>query len=430
LSARKHAVFLDSGGEGPSARYSILAADPRELIRVEQGRILHRLADGSTVVRSGDPLDLLAERIAQLEPSESAASLPFRAGAIGYLGYGVRHLVEGSLPVAQRPDALPELWFGLYDRALVYDHSQGAWQAPGAWSQLELAELLQGPAPPPPPEVPRSTIQSEIEPAAYRAAISRILQQIAAGDVYQVNMTQRFSGRAPLPPVALYRRLRRLNPAPFSAYLDLGRGRAVLSSSPERFLELRGRRIRTRPIKGTRPRGGDAAADQRLARELLESEKDAAELAMIVDLMRNDLGRVACFGSVKVTEARRLERYANVHHLVATVEATLRDGLDWRDLLRATFPGGSVTGAPKIRAMQIIAELEPRERGVYTGSIGYIDLDGAIDLSVVIRTMLVDGARAWFQAGGGIVADSDPAAEYRESLDKARPLAHVLGAEL
>jgi para-aminobenzoate synthetase component 1 len=262
--------------------------------------------------------------------------------------------------------------------------------------------------------------------------IRRTIDYIEAGDIYQANITQRF--QAPLPAefhgsglerLALYRALRERNPATFAAFLDFGRT-AILSSSPERFLKLVDGGIETRPIKGTRPRADDAAADAALARELLASEKDRAENLMIVDLLRNDLGRTAKLGSVKVPVLFGLESYATVHHLVSVVTAELEAGRDAVDLLRLAFPGGSVTGAPKIRAMEIIAELEPTARGPYCGAIGYLSADGAMDTNIVIRTCLIDGDRISFQVGGGIVADSDPEAEWQESLTKARALIETL----
>jgi para-aminobenzoate synthetase component 1 len=245
-----------------------------------------------------------------------------------------------------------------------------------------------------------------------------------------VNLSQRFHAPAPNDPFATYYALRAHSPAPFGAYLNLPEAQ-VLSNSPELFLhfEPQTRRVVTRPIKGTRPRGHSRAEDRRLAAELFASEKDRAENVMIVDLERNDLGRVAEIGSVAVTGLWALESYANVHHLTSTVEACLRDGLEAVDLLRAAFPGGSITGAPKVRAMEIIDELEPTARSVYTGAIGRFGFDGSLDLNIAIRTVLVTGGHAYFQAGGGIVADSDPDAEYEETLHKAASMASVLAVE-
>jgi para-aminobenzoate synthetase component 1 len=260
----------------------------------------------------------------------------------------------------------------------------------------------------------------------YLQSVERIKEYIAAGDIFQANFTRRIEARLTGGPADLYRRLRRTNPAPFAAFMDCGEGRAIASSSPERFIALRGRRIETRPIKGTRPRGNTPAEDEANARALEASVKDAAELAMIVDLERNDIGRVADYGSVRVTERAALEAYATVFHLVATVEGTLAPHKDEVDLLKATFPGGSITGAPKVRAMEIIEELEPTARGVYTGAIGYIDFSGDMDLNIAIRTLLWDQGRVTYQIGGGIVADSEPEEEWEETVAKGKALAKTI----
>jgi para-aminobenzoate synthetase component 1 len=258
-----------------------------------------------------------------------------------------------------------------------------------------------------------------------------VIDYIYAGDIYQANLSQRFQTILPEgdSPFALYQRLRRLNPAPFAAYLNFG-DIVIASASPERFLQLRGGWVETRPIKGTRPRGATPVEDKAHARELLASEKDRAENVMIVDLLRNDLSRVCRDHTVTVPELCVLESYATVHHLVSTVVGQLNPGATAIDLLRATFPGGSITGAPKIRAMEIIAALEPTQRGPYCGSIGYVGFDGNIDSSITIRTYAIKNNVVTFQAGGGIVADSDPAAEYEETLTKAGALMEaVRGSE-
>ncbi len=252
-----------------------------------------------------------------------------------------------------------------------------------------------------------------------------MLDYIAAGDVYQVNLSQRFSTRGSFDPLDLYLRLRDGSPAPFAAYLHWD-DMAVISASPEWFYQTRGDRIVTRPIKGTRPRGRTEDDDARLAAELAASPKDRAELTMIVDLERNDLGRVCQYGSVVVRDALLVESFAQVHHLVATVEGRLRSGVGPVDVIRAMFPGGSITGAPKIRAMEIIDELEPNRRSLYTGAIGYLGRGGSSAFNIAIRTILVEGDRASYQVGGGIVADSDPEAEYEETLAKGRALRAVL----
>jgi len=267
----------------------------------------------------------------------------------------------------------------------------------------------------------------DLAPAEFKDAVRRTIDYIEAGDIYQANITQRFRARLPsgFDRLSLYQALRTRNPATFGAYLDFG-ATAILSSSPERFLKVAEGRVETRPIKGTRPRGRGPAEDKALAAELLASAKDRAENLMIVDLLRNDISRVCKIGSVKAPTLFGLESYATVHHLVSVVTGELAEGRSAVDLLRACFPGGSVTGAPKIRAMEIIAELEPTSRGPYCGSIGYLSADGGMDSNIVIRTYCLQGQDLTFQVGGGIVADSDPQAEYEESLDKAKALIEVL----
>jgi len=271
-------------------------------------------------------------------------------------------------------------------------------------------------------------LRSSFTHSGYREAVARVREYILAGDIFQANISQRLEAPLPETPWSLYRRLRALNPASFAAYVDFD-GVVVASASPERFLKVdHARRVETRPIKGTRPRGFGPEHDAALGQALTESAKDCAENLMIVDLLRNDLSRVCAPGSVRVPELFALEHYATVHHLVSTVTGELAADADMFDLLRATFPGGSITGAPKIRAMEIIAEIEPSRRGVYCGAIGYLSSTGALDTSIVIRTYLALGARVYFSAGGGIVADSDPEDEYQETLHKARSLIATLAA--
>ena len=274
----------------------------------------------------------------------------------------------------------------------------------------------------------RVVIHSSFTHRAYLDAISQLRDYILAGDIFQANLSQRFEAALSEPTWSLYRRLRTQNPAPFAAYLDYP-DVVVISASPERFLRVdEAGHVETRPIKGTRPRGVTPEHDAALGAALVESAKDRAENLMIVDLMRNDLSRVCAPGTVRVSELFALERHATVHHLVSTVIGDLAAGSDGLDLLRATFPGGSITGAPKLRAMELIAELEPSQRGVYCGSIGYCSVTGALDMSIAIRTAVALRNRVYFSAGGGIVADSDPEQEYRETLDKARSLIDALSA--
>jgi len=250
-------------------------------------------------------------------------------------------------------------------------------------------------------------------------------EYIYAGDIFQVNLSQRFDVDLHTDPYELYRRLRLINPAPFACYLNFD-DVTVAGASPERFLRLTEDLVETRPMKGTRPRGRSAAEDDALAGELIHSIKDRAENVMIVDLERNDLGRVCRYGTVRVRELWTLERYATVFQLTSTVEGRLREGKNRTDLLKASFPGGSITGAPKVRAMEIIDELEPTRRSIYTGSLGYLSFDGTMDLNIVIRTFIIKDGKAYFQVGGGIVSDSEPEAEYQETMDKARALIEAL----
>ena len=461
LARRRGAFFLDSAA-GPEAlsRWSFLGAEPFLVLEAfdapESGeRTVVETEAGRRSETSENPFTALRRTLERLRLPRAEGPLPFSAGAVGYLGYDLKHSVERLPRRALRDQSFPDMRFGFHDRLLAHDRESDSWYAavapvgPGLSRGTEegFDELLRvleaasslGPFEPSAESRDSSALRPNMSRDEYLRSVERVIEYIAAGDIFQANFTQRFECRAEGEPWDLYVRLRDRNPAPFAAYLDAGGGRAILSSSPERFLALRGRQIETRPIKGTRPRGSTPEGDRANAVELLASEKDAAELAMIVDLERNDLGRVADYGSVRVAEARALETHPTVFHLVATVVGRLAEGRDGVDLLKAAFPGGSITGAPKIRAMEIIEELEPTARGVYTGAVGYLDLGGDLDLNIVIRTMLwtterpcgdhgtgTPVGRVTYQVGGGIVADSDPAAEYEESLAKGRALAEVL----
>ena len=430
--------FLDGArdhhGQG---RYSFLGCDPFLTIRAKGARVVVATADGRHE-EAGNPFRVLQHELRRYALPYYPRPLPFVGGVVGYFSYDLKQHVE-RLPVTAVDDlGFPDLALGFYDTVLAYDQLQGraflcALPLPGrppAEQRVEaLAARLRSAPEPPAPELAgpvAANLRGNFGREEYVAAISRVKDYIAAGDIFQVNLSQRFSADLHTDPWALYRRLRTINPAPFAGLL-LFRDGVVASASPERFLRVRGRWVETRPIKGTRPRGTTPEEDDRLARELLASEKDRAELVMIVDLERNDLGRVCSYGTVRVPELVRLESYATVHHLVSTVIGRLHDTRDTTDLLRATFPGGSITGAPKVRSMEIIDELEPTQRAVYTGSIGWIGFDGEMDLNIVIRTYLVRDGMVHWQVGGGIVADSDPEAEYQETLDKARALRAALG---
>jgi para-aminobenzoate synthetase component 1 len=364
---------------------------------------------------------------------------------IGYFGYDLAPLLERLPRRVPRDSRFPDIRLALYDTAVVVDHQTGeaalrAWDVLGEGARAvdrrcaRWLKTLQADSQHLRP-IPRSRlgpVVADLDRADYLDRVGRVLEYIAAGDVFQANFTQRFTSVGRPEPLDLYLRLKTISPAPFSAFLgldSLGDNLAVVSASPEWFYQTRGDRILTRPIKGTRPRGVDPAQDRRLADELARSAKDRAELTMIVDLERNDLGRVCRYGTVRVLDPLAVESYAQVHHLVATVEGRLRAGVRPIDVVRGLFPGGSITGAPKIRAMEVIDELEPNRRGVYTGAIGYLSRGGSSGFNIAIRTLLVEGDRVRYQVGGGIVADSDPEAEYEETLDKGRGLRAVIAGE-
>jgi len=385
-----------------------------------------------------NPFTVLARVLKMLPSSPGPSPIPFTGGAVGYFAYDLGRFVE-RLPDNTVDDvSIPEMHFALYDAVAGYDHLAGRWYVAttdlgfGGLSdrRRRLESAIRSPGPLPSFRPVRSGEPvSNFERGHYLWAVQRVKDYIAAGDIFQANLSQRFEVKTEATPLELYASLRSANPAPFAAYLPLKDG-AVLSSSPERFLRVRDGHVETRPIKGTRPRrAGDEVFNRRMRDELLASAKDRAELTMIVDLERNDLGRVCSYGTVEVTESIVLEEYPTVYHLVATVEGELHAGFGVLDLAKASFPGGSITGAPKIRAMEIIDELEPTKRSVYTGNIGYIGFDGSADLNIAIRTIVLADGRATLQVGGGIVADSAPEAEYQETLDKARALFCALGVE-
>ena len=434
LARDAHPFFLDSALKMPRiGRYSMLGSEPF-LVMTSRGQDIQITKDGHTLTEDGNPFHTLRDLLATWTLPRHT-DVPFVGGAVGYLSYDLGHFIE-RLPCTTVDDiGLPELHMALHDTALVYDHhEERAWivaaeldvsgRDPAEMRASRLMERLLA-SPPPSPSVTEENQSGEIRcnftKEEYLRAVQRAKDYIAAGDIFQVNLSRRFETTLTLPPDELYLKLRAINPAPMAAYFAFDNC-AVVSASPERFIKVRGRHAETRPIKGTRQRGADDVEDCALAEELLASEKDNAELAMIVDLERNDLGRVCSYGSVQVTEERVLESFPTVHHLVATVEGELHEGHDLVGLLRATFPGGSITGAPKIRSMEIIDELEPTRRSLYTGAIGYLGFDGSMDTNIVIRTFLIKGQKAYFQAGGGIVADSDLTGEYDETTHKARAL--------
>jgi para-aminobenzoate synthetase component 1 len=378
---------------------------------------------------------------------------PFQGGAAGLLGYDLCHHIERLPRPATDEFAVPDLALGFYDWVLAFDHAeQCGWLIVTGlpetdpvgrrlFARRRLAEvqrwLHEAPVAPAPtagtsveparlcPVPGLSEVWSDFTRDEYLAVVQRAIDYVHAGDCFQVNIAQRLLCRAALPALELYGRLRQRNAAPFAGYFDLGTF-AIASASPERFLRLDKGEVETRPIKGTRPRGQDPGEDRLRAEELLTSAKDRAENVMIVDLLRNDLGRVCEYGSVRVAALCRLESYRYVHHLVSEVRGRLRPDLGAVDLLRATFPGGSVTGAPKVRAMEIIAELEPVVRGPYCGCLAWLGFDGGMDTSLLIRTFTIGKGWMQFPVGGGIVADSTPEGEYAETLHKAEGMLRAI----
>lgn len=465
---KPYSFFLDSGMDAVRlGRYSFMGSDPFLVLSSRGSEVILARGEESEVLQD-NPFVALDRLLKTYELSRGPVPVPFAAGAVGYLSYDLRHFVERLSSAAVDDLRLPECYFAFYDSVFAFDHLEGKTYvvATGFPEQEERhrlrrarvrlsgmrdwlnecpssAGLSQGrvqgkrqeqkPGGPgwPVPEISctyregDTTLRSNFTREEYVRAVERVREHIAAGDAFQVNLSQRFDTALQFSPYELYKRLRLVNPAPFAAYLDYP-GVAVVSASPERFLKRTGDTVETRPIKGTRPRGSDRSEDRRLARELTESGKDRAENIMIVDLERNDLGRVCRYGTVKVTELAALEAFPTVFHLTSTIVGTLLPGIGNAALLQTVFPGGSITGAPKVRAMEIIDELEPTRRSVYSGCIGYLGFNGDLDMNIAIRTILVTESRAYFQVGGGIIYDSDPEAEYVETLDKARGLTRAL----
>ena len=433
-------VLLDSalGSPGP-ARFSYLTADPFLVLSSQGGRVRIE-SGGNTVELASDPFSVLQELLKEYRLPPLQGLPPFQGGAVGYLAYELAHHLE-TLPRAAVDDlGLPEMRIGFYDWVIARDHVSGeTWaittglperEVGKARSRLRWIEdtLDREGGPPRQARVVRGagSISSGFTRDRYMRAVEVVKDYIVAGDVYQVNLSQRLEVPCPLDPWELYLGLRRVNPAPFAAYLQYPEV-TVLSASPEMFLRADVGRVQTRPMKGTRPRGRDAAEDRRMISELHESDKDRAENVMIVDLLRNDLGRVCVPGSIEVADLFTIETYPTVFQMVSAVQGRLLPGMDAVDVLKACFPGGSVTGAPKIRAMEIIDELEPTQRSVYCGAIGYLGFSGAMLTSIPIRIVLIKDRTAYVQVGGGIVADSDPQAEYKETLHKARGSLDALG---
>jgi para-aminobenzoate synthetase component 1 len=432
-----YCFFLDSGaGYGELGRYSFIGCNPFLIVKSVDDSVEVSGVENFRV--RGSPFTVLRWLLSRFRVESCCEDLPFVGGAVGYFGYDLRHFIE-RLPRHSVNDLkIPDMFVGFYDSVLIFDHVKGksfVSHLPGFRRGNTASEMKRRLLPAVEVEGGATIsdvfsrkdveIRSNFSREGYIEAVKKVKEYIAAGDIFQVNLSQRFEANLSITPFELYRRLRKINPAPFASYLDFGEVK-IVSSSPERFLKVENSFVETRPIKGTRPRGRDAAEDRKLADELLSSVKDRAENVMIVDLERNDLGRVCEYGSVQVPDLLKLETHPTVFHLVSTIVGSLRKDKDCIDLLEACFPGGSITGAPKVRAMEIIDEIEPTTRGVYTGSIGYIGFDGNIDTNIVIRTFVIKEDKAYFQVGGGIVIDSDPEKEYLETLDKASALIQAL----
>ncbi|ASY77119.1 aminodeoxychorismate synthase component 1 [Pectobacterium polaris] len=420
FSQQPWAMLLHSGfADHPHNRFDIMVADPRVTL-CTRGSKTEITRDGVTNIVDGDPFALLQQQLDSLALSaEAHPDFPFQGGALGLFGYDLGRQIETLPAQAEQDIDLPDMAVGLYDWALVADHHRKTLTLIVHHSLQARLDWLATPS----VNAPKSDFsltsawQPNMSREAYGEKFRKIQDYLLAGDCYQVNLAQRFSAAYEGDEWQAFLRLSAGNKAPFSAFLRLPEN-TVISVSPERFLWLENHRIQTRPIKGTLPRLADPDADKQQAVRLANSEKDRSENLMIVDLLRNDIGRVAVPGSVRVPELFVVEPFPAVHHLVSTIEAQLPEDCPATTLLRACFPGGSITGAPKIRAMQIIEELEPQRRNAYCGSVGYISLCGTMDTNITIRTLLTERGRIYCWAGGGIVADSQEQAEYQETFDK------------
>jgi len=443
-------VLLESARSGvPAGRYSILAEDPFLIFRYKGGLAsLSGPRIGSRTLRTDDPLTLLQKLLRTYRSETSDGLPPFASGAIGYLSYECKDWLLPRCQTRLRSQLeLPEAYFLFFDRSIVWDHQKNQMlfcqadlpDVPGPRPSLENWERecraalsirkARSSVSMPAEEPCVMDINCSMRQDEYEEAVRRIQSEIRSGEIFQANLAHRFEFALPQGAREAYRRLREVNPSPFFGLLE-AEDFEIVSGSPERLLRLEGRALETRPIAGTRRRGKDRRQDEDLSTELLLSEKERAEHVMLVDLERNDLGRVCAYGSVHVDEFLTLEDYSHVKHIVSNVRGTLQEGSDAIDALRAFFPGGTITGAPKIRCMQIIDEVETVPRGPYTGSLGYLSFAGGMDFNILIRSLVVKDGRATLHVGAGIVADSDPEKEYHETLYKAEAvLQAVFGAE-
>jgi anthranilate synthase component I len=446
-----YAFLLESveGGEHV-ARYSFLGKDPFLVLRSRGGKTF--LERAGTTTESPEPFVATLRSLMADFQAPYVPDLPrFTGGAVGYLGYDAAPWFEPSLetawaasPAAAASDGTADLaGFMLFDTVLAFDHVkhrilvianaritpdenlEALYQFACAKIQFLERELERALSQPPRSPSGPGDVRSNLSRDAYEDGVRSLKNRIAAGDIYQANLSQRFEVEAAADPFTIYRALRYVNPSPYMYFIRMG-GLSIVGSSPEMLVRVEGRRVETHPIAGTRPRGRSEEDDLRLAEELKRNEKERAEHVMLVDLGRNDLGRVCEYGSVRVPQFMAIERYSHVMHLVSTVEGRLDEARDRLDALVACFPAGTVSGAPKLRAMELVAEIEPTRREIYAGAVGYLDCAGNLDFCIAIRTITIAAGRASVQAGAGIVADSNPAAEYEETKDKARALLQAI----
>ena len=444
FAPRPFSFFLDSGMDPQKlGRYSFMGSDPF-LVMKSRGDEITLIRDGVEGKRRGNPFDVLGELLAKYSIENGESAIPFTGGAVGYFSYDLCHFIE-KLPTKAIDDLnLPECYLGFYDAIVAFDHKENKTYLISTGfpeveedkrqrrAEVRLNELRNLVMFAPPPYIvkeaaskKRMALKGNFSHEGYLEAVAKAREYICAGDIFQVNLSQRLEVEINTAPYDLYKRLRKINPAPFASYFNFD-GVSIVGASPERFLKVRGDWVETRPIKGTKPRGTTPEEDKALAESLQQSIKDRAENIMIVDLERNDIGRVCRYGTVEVNELMVIERYSHVMHICSNVTGRLSPGRTAFDALRATLPVGTVSGAPKVRAMQIIDEFETTRRGPYAGAVGYIDYAGNMDTCIALRTIVVHKGKAYVQAGGGIVADSVPEAEYEETLNKARALLRAI----
>ncbi len=433
MSREKNCFFLDSSlNHNSLGRYSFLGIDPFLILKV----------------KGEDPFKALREYLKFWKMPSVGNGIPFWGGAVGYLAYDLGFILEGRVKKKYKPDlGIPDSFFGFYNTAIIFDHYKELFYILSlgypekkyllakklAEKNFQKISLLISKINFSPKKIKFSRgifaqdLNSNFTKAQYINAVRKAKEYIRSGDIYQVNLTQQLTARSELSSFQIYNRLRKISPSCFGGYLDTGDFQ-IISSSPERFLRLEGNTVTTRPMKGTRPRSQNRLRDMKFKQGLLRSPKDKAELMMIVDLERNDLGRVCSYNSVNVVNLRQLEEYNTVFQTTAAIEGKLHKNKDNIGLLQACFPGGSIIGCPKIRAMEIIEELEPARRSIYTGCLGYLSFSGDMDFNILIRSILKKGDNLYFGVGGGIVADSDPEEEYQETLVKAKGILKAINA--